>query len=153
MASFKDGAGVEWRVSVTVGSLGKVKADADVDLGSLFKTEKAAADLLFTDPGALVRVLWVLCEDQATKAGVTPEKFAFLFDGPTLEGAAEALIGAMIDFFPRSRVAQAMKAGLARGLTAMDEKLTAAVEVEMDRLISNNFAGNSPAPSASIPTA
>jgi hypothetical protein len=144
VATFKDSSGRDWSLSISVGSIDEVKAEAGVDLHRIRTDEKFAGELMFLDPGALVRILWVLCKDQAAERAIQPEKFAYLFDGPTQEAATEALLYGLAGFTPRSKVSQAIRAGLKESLEKMDELMVAKV----NQLISSNGAGNSPEQSA-----
>lgn len=141
MATFKDNAGHEWRVKLTVGTLGDLKRDAGIDLSAAMREPKGLADLLFTDPSTLVAGLWVLCRDQAEKAGVSADEYPRRFDGETLETATEALLDETAGFFPRSQVAKAIRANLRTTLERIDRAA-----------ISSLTALNSPGGSASIPT-
>ena len=111
---FTDVHGRAWTLTLTVGSLLDVRRETGVDLAGALKSEAALSDLIFGDPATLVGLLYVLCESQAKTAGVTPEAFGYGFDGATVEAATEALIAAVADFFPRSRIGQAIR----RNLTA-----------------------------------
>lgn len=111
-------SGIEFSIRITVGMLHKVQDETDVDLAKALGSESTLAELLFTDPSRFVSVLYVL-----TGANEEPEDFACLFDGPALESAAEALLGALADFFPRSRVGAAMKQNLQTAMTRLDDAL------------------------------
>lgn len=137
MSRFTDGNGREWALRLTVGALSDVKSDTGFDLGTAIKSEQGLADLLFSDPAQLVSILWVLCEPVATARGVTPEDFARLFDGVTLGSAGEALLMAIADFFPRSRVGAAIKSNLQATLDRLDN-----LTIERINSISSSGPGN-----------
>jgi hypothetical protein len=61
-----------------------------------------------------------------------------------------ALAEAVIDFFPRQRIAQAMRGNLRRALERMDREVAAKIDAGQSPT-SNGAAGNSPASSASTP--
>lgn len=149
MSSFKDNTGREWKLRLTVGVVTDVKRETGVDLGKVTQADTAWITFLFGDPGRLVAVLWVLCEKQATAVGVTPEDFGHLFDGTTLEAAGEAFAGAIADFFPRSRIAKAIRESLGKILAATDEKAVA----ELTAMTSTycNSASRSQESAGSIP--
>lgn len=149
MSSFRDQSGREWKLRLTVGAVTDVKREAGVDLGKVTLSDTAWIQFLFGDPARLVSVLWVLCEKQAQAEGVSPEQFGHLFDGATLEAAGEAFAGAIADFFPRSRIAKAIRESLGKILAATDEKAIA----ELNAMTTTycNSAGNSPGSSGSIP--
>lgn len=139
MTRFKDCLGREWSLRITVGALGQVRREAGVDLGQAMRSDQALADLLFGDPATLVSVLWVLVSDQALGLEVSPDSFAHGFDGPALERATEALLAAVADFFPRSKVGQALRTSLGRTLERMDQAV-----IERLAQASSSSAGSSP---------
>lgn len=145
MATFVDSEGREWQVRLTVGALGDVREEAGVDLGAALRSEQGLAELVLGDPAALVKVLWVLVESQSLDKDVDPVRFAHGFDGATLERATEALLAAVADFFPRSRVGKALRENLSAALTRMDDAVLAKLQA------SSSSPGNSPAPAASTP--
>lgn len=141
MKRFKDRLGREWALDLTVGDLPAIKDALGVDLGQALRTGEGMAEFLFADPSALVRVLWVLAEQQATAKDVSPESFARGFDGPALERASDTLMGAVADFFPRSRIGRAIQENLPGMLREMED---AAISQ-----ISKASAGSSPGSPAS----
>lgn len=128
MASFVDCKGRSWQVRLTLGLLTEVREQAGVKLGEVLRTEQGLADFVFGDVEQLGRVLWCCCREQAEAAGVAPEEFTRGFDGPTLEAATEAVLGSVADFFPRSKIAAAIKTNLALVLARADERGVAALE-------------------------
>lgn len=151
MSKFADCLGREWSLNLTVGALADVRRSTDCDLGKALKDEGALVELLFSDPVRLVEVLWVLVRSQAEGATVLcgpdqgkppadAEGFARGFDGPTLERAAEALLDAVADFFPRSRVGRALRERMRQGLDRMDDAIIRQIQGQE----SNSSAGSSP---------
>ena len=134
MPSFVDAKNRSWQLSLTVGDLLKVRAATGVDLGAALKSETALGELLFGDPATLVATLFVLCESQAATQAVTPEEFGYGFDGPTLERATESLIGAVADFFPRSRIGKAIRQNLTRVLDTADAAAVTAITAHAAQL-------------------
>lgn len=100
MASFRDRAGREWQLTLSVAAMRAVKMQTGFDLARMFTPEAMTA--LADDPGLMVDVLWVLVAEQRPK-DMAEEDFAAVFDGDALEAAEEALTAAAIDFLPRSR--------------------------------------------------
>lgn len=127
MPTFTDKAGRGWAVDLTVGHLPRLR-ELGFELGKILAQPDKLGDLLVADPEKLVAAVWLLAEEQADKAGVTPEQFAAGFDGPALERAVEALIGAAVDFFPRSRVATAMRGRLTAALEQADREMIKAMQ-------------------------
>lgn len=97
--TFSDSFGREWSVKVVVDTIEKVR-EIDVDLGDVTgQTMKRLA----MDDVLLVRSMWLICEEQADKAGVTPRQFGESLFGDAIDDAYEALRGALDDFFPRRK--------------------------------------------------
>lgn len=123
MPGFEDRKGDRWVLEpITIGLARRLKAYG-ADLFRAGDDQQAFADLLFGDPDRLGRVLWLLCEPAAVAKGLDPDTFADRFDGPTLERATESLVDAVCDFFPRSRVAAAMKARTRDAFRRLDEAI------------------------------
>lgn len=144
--TFTDVKRDEWKVKLVVGSLADLRA-AGLDLKKAMTSAEALTEVLFGDPENLVKALWVLCETQALDKKVTPEEFAHRFDGPALEMATEALLAAVADFFPRTRVGQEMRASQQQLLAEMDKRMAKAVRNQTERALastSSPTAGASP---------
>jgi len=148
VAKFLDHTGHEWRVLLTYGSAKRVKDVTGVNLALAGQGAIEWVDTLFGDPGALVGVLWELCAEQAQRANVTPEQFGERFDGATLDGAGNALLEAVADFFPRSRIAQALREKLPQVIEKAEREAVA----KLDALTASNSASPPPVSLASIPT-
>ena len=113
MATFTDSSGKPWELRITIGLLDRLKA-VGLDLDAMTNDKSSPLGILMMERKVLGSVLWILVEKQATAAGVaTPEEFFAEFDGPTLEAAGEALLDAVLDFFPR-RVTAPIRASLPR---------------------------------------
>lgn len=145
--TFRDADGRDWTLRLTVGLLEEVKEGTGVDLTRVVTSPDGLGDVLFADPRTIVKVLWVIVAAQADKAGVTPESFGYSFDGEAVERATEALVGSVLDFFPRSRPARAMRERLPSILTRADDLMIEA----MGPSTSSPTAGDSPARSGSTP--
>jgi len=105
MPAFKDSSGREWLVRLSAPLINDVRKELDTDLVSL--SDPVFAKLL--DFALLVNVLWVLVRKQATAAGITDVQFGESLVGDSLDGASEALVDAVLDFFP-PRIRQTMRA-------------------------------------------
>ena len=127
MAKFVDMNGQEWALRLTVGSVADVKRETGVNLAIASK-DASWVEAVFGGDGKLAEVLWTLCAAQAKERGITPEQFAHLLDGQTLDRAGAALAEGVADFFPRSAVAQAMKRGLAATFAEADRRAVAEIE-------------------------
>ena len=58
---------------------------------------------LIDDPLLAVDVLQVLCKKQIDARTMTAKEFDLVFDGDGLEAARDALVRAVVDFFPKPR--------------------------------------------------
>lgn len=132
-----------WKLSLTMGSVNAVKRETGVNLALASKTADWV-DVLFGDPERIVSVLWVLCEPQAKEAGVDAESFGYGFDGPTLEAAGMALAAAIADFFPRSRIAQAIREGLPKVMDAADQRAVEAIQRNISTVYSSGTNSREP---------
>jgi hypothetical protein len=114
LKTFRDNAGRTWTVAVTVASIKRVRAMAGVDLYGLVDDGfKGLAELL-ADPIRLVDVLYVLCQAEAEKAGVTDEQFGEAMAGDSIDLATTAFLESFTEFFPAPKV----RAGIARLIEA-----------------------------------
>jgi len=99
MSQFKDSESREWHVKVVVDLVEKVR-EIGVDLVDITgQTMKRLAN----DDVLLVRVMWLICDQQADERHVTPAQFGAAMFGDALDAAYEALRGALDDFFPRRK--------------------------------------------------
>lgn len=144
---FKDPDGREWRIRLTVGLADRVKDETGVELGDESDSDWLA--LLFSRRRKCVEVMWCLCEKQAAADGITPEDFAHQFDGVTLRAAGRALAAAWADFFPGSRISQAIRTSLEAILEAGEARAVREMEAALSASLPS--ATNSPASSGSIP--
>ena len=149
--TFKDAAGREWRVRITAGMLGRARREASIDLAGLLTVEGALAAFMYSDPEKLGALLYLLVTDQANALGVTPEAFFDAFDGDTLEASIVAVIGAVADFSPRSKLAQQTRRSLPTLLERMDGLAVAAMAASLST--SSAPVGGSPVPPGSTPEA
>ena len=99
MTKFKDAAGHEWELSLSVGSLNALKG-VGYDFASL-EVGQRWAEALYCDPLAMARALWILCRVQVGAKNITEDAFMDGLDGAAIEAGGEALIGGMVNFFHR----------------------------------------------------
>lgn len=132
---FTDNAGRVWRMSITLADLKRVRELTGVKIGDLIDDNFRPLVELLSDLEKLVDVIYVLCEPEATKLGVTAEQFGRGLFGDAIEAAAQAFQRALANFFP-SRVRQMMSGLTEKGqaiqarLTAIGMKKIAAIDVE-----------------------
>lgn len=136
MPAFTDRKGQTWELVITFGHLEPLRG-LGLDLGKqLVETPEGLASLYTIDPKVLVAATYLLCAEEIEEREVLPEKWAYLFDGPTVEGAMVALAEAVIGFFLSPATAR---------------RLTEQIVRPRPDSTSSASAGSSPATSASTP--
>jgi hypothetical protein len=123
MASFKDSKGREWNLNLTVGMLKPLRENHKFDGRVMATSMEQLGTVLFSDPENLVGIVYTMCGDQPSKAGVTPEQFGEAMDGSALEAAGEAVVKAVAGFFPRSTVAKSLVERVETVFRDLDKKL------------------------------
>tara|TARA_B100000519_G_scaffold57573_2_gene48144 strand:- start:343 stop:834 length:492 start_codon:yes stop_codon:yes gene_type:complete len=101
MSKFTDTEGRVWNVQLTVHLAKQVKQRLDVDLLNEQIHETLAS--LTDDIVKGVDVLYVLCSEQAEKNNVTDEQFGQSLSGDVLFDGINAMVEALIDFFPNPK--------------------------------------------------
>jgi len=141
MATFADAAGREWVVDIDVAALRRVRKRLDLNLMDAIGGETLGR--LADDPVLLVDVLYVLCQEQAERDGISDEAFGRAMRGDALDAAAGAFLEALADFCP-SRKAALLRKLVAKGEEAQETILARAETMlasgEIDRML------NSPSP-------
>lgn len=124
---FKCKHGHEWNLELTVGAVEDVQRATGFDLdAAIADTSKLIR--LFTDtPRKFAEILWVLCEEQANARGVAPEAFGRALTREAIDGAADALLAAIVLFYPRASAGKALAEALPAVLAKMDRETSAAV--------------------------
>lgn len=134
---FKDSKEREWNVSLTVGTVEKVKEDTEIDLDLFLRDSDRLANLLYMDPKKLVQVMYSICESQIAEREMSPRDFASVFDRATLDKAGDAFIESIIDFYPRSSIGQTIKGRLPELLAKMDQKAREKTSQSIEKTLSN----------------
>lgn len=102
MGTFKDTAGREWTITLTIGALKRIRSVAGLDLMPLFggqdKQESEAVRTLLLDPMRMADVVYAALKPQLDEAGIDDEAFGELLAGPVLAAAAEAFLDAATVF-------------------------------------------------------
>lgn len=106
MKIFKDATGHDWTIQIHVGNIKKVKDLTGVDLLAIKDMEVFSQ---LADPIKLVDTLFVLCQNQAIREGISDEGFAERLVGDAIESATKALLDELLDFFPQKRSAPLKK--------------------------------------------
>jgi hypothetical protein len=102
MKTFKTTDGTAWQVVVNVGTIKRVQDDTGLRLTDLFASaEKIGA--FFADDVKFCEVLFSTIRPQAEAAGKTLDDFLAGIDGTVIEGAVEALLAEVADFFQEPR--------------------------------------------------
>ena len=166
MRSFKDLNGREWVLELNVDALDRVREATGTNLLSLFENECALVGQVLDDPVFLAKVIWPLIETRAAELSVDQTTFRRALAADACEEAADALIGAVLDFFPSRRRAvltkmvetlrtvvttQMDRAAVALSDPLLSEKITAAMAADhsaLDPTAGTDSAGTSPALSA-----
>jgi hypothetical protein len=117
VAKFTDAAGREWKLNITAGDLAPlldVGFDIDMVAGAYVFEDEAFHDqvmrMAIGSPKKRAEALWVLCEKQAEKEGVSKDAFLCAFDGSTNKTATRALFEAIANFSPDGLFSQAIQA-------------------------------------------
>ena len=110
MKTFTDNTGRTWTLSVTVGTIKRVRALCGVDLANIITMEsgknaerRTAGTFCVPIPFLLVDVLFAVCKPEADAKGITDEEFGRAMAGDAIELAATALLDEIIDFFPGAK--------------------------------------------------
>jgi len=111
--TFTDLTGCTWRLELTRGMIAAVKTESGVDLEDLVRTPRSIRRA-FRDGRDMLQqlagILFIVCEEQITAEGLSPEAFARLIFPPTFEKAVDALFVAVARFFPYSEFGRAHRA-------------------------------------------
>ena len=92
---FKDTAGRQYKIKVTIPRLRLVRDELDIDLG-----RQDTFIALSINPIDLVNVLYLLVREQVDEHKLTDVEFGEALDGDTLEAAWAAFSEAYLDFCP-----------------------------------------------------
>lgn len=129
--TFRDAMGRKWECALTVASLDDVKKHAGFELDALIKNPEAFADMIVGDPRKLVAVLFGVCQAQCAERKVDASDFGRGFNRSTLEQAVEALLFAVVDFFPRRSVGRVLTEHLPQLLANLDKQMSEATRTQL----------------------
>jgi hypothetical protein len=104
MQIFTDINGQKWTVNVTVATVKRVKARLDIDMLDIDSFLKLSQDIM-----TLCDILYVICESEAEKQGITDVQFAERLGGPVLWDAKNAVREAYLAFFPDPNAAAKLR--------------------------------------------
>lgn len=133
MRSFKDRAGREWKVDITVLTVERVKTACNVDMPGLVLERMGGLDALLADH---LKVSEVIFECGRPFAGdATLEDLRAQWDGSTADAAIEAWLEELIGFFPDAR----KRGALRKALTGLREMGTQVMEMGAAELAPENI--------------
>lgn len=135
MKIFKDVNGKEWTISITVGTIKRVKDLLNVNLIDAVSTD--LIDRMKSDPVFLCDILYAICKPQADKDGVSDIDFGEGLAGDAIASATDALIGDLVDFFPSSQRMILQKA-LAK-IENAEKKLTETMNQKIDAMMDDEI--------------
>lgn len=168
MKTFKDSTGRSWEITLTVGSVKRVRALLDVDLLAIEEGDPPLLTRLATDVILLCDVIFVLVKPQADKLDVDDVEFGESLGGEVIADAQDAFYEELV-LFSQSRhrmdLVKAIKSqrelievGRTRVESAIEkvgEKAKRGLIADIDAAIEGilgESSTNSQAQSASIPT-
>lgn len=135
-----------WDVELTVGVIEDIKSKADFDLDIITNDPEKLGMALLTNPRKLVEIAYVICEEQIKFRQIDAADFGRLFNRAAIDGFGNALIEAIVDFYPRSSAGRAIREALPGMLQKMDDKIYTDTKKRLsDQLLKS--AMNSPASS------
>jgi hypothetical protein len=118
----------EWTIRLSAGDLARIREECGIPLGKLLTHPELVADIMLCDVETASHLFWVCCERQANEQGVSKLDFLNAIEGPQIEKGTEAVLRSVIDFFPRSRIAEKAKERLTQFLEKMDQAWIEATE-------------------------
>ena len=130
MKAFKDRDGREWKLSLNVTSVKRVRDLLKIDL---LRIDEAMLETLATDEVALVNVVYALVKPEADgrSPGVSDEDFGRAMAGDAIDEAWKALLEELADFFRNPRKRELVRKALAK-LSELEEKIIAHGERMID---------------------
>jgi hypothetical protein len=127
MKQINDSKGRAWNISVNVGTLGRVRDLAGVNLAEeIGEGRTDIVDKLATDALLFGRVLFGLVASQAEERDVDEMSFAEGLTGGVLELATQAFLEELVDFFPERR-RRVLRAALAKR-EKMEDRIVSTIE-------------------------
>lgn len=146
MKQFTDKHGADWEISITAGSIKRVRGLIGVDL---YKPGEGEPPLLVRlhEPALFCDVLYAVCQPEAKRRGVTSEQFGEGLAGDTILEARKAFFDEYQDFF-LGLGAPVEAASLARVREFFDRVIATGAEAVAALLTPNDSSTASQASSA-----
>ena len=101
MKTFTDNAGQTWTIAINVDCIKRVKSLLDVNL--LDVIEGKLLERFVSDPVLLCDVIFAICKPEAETRNVSDEEFGRAMAGDAIDGATNALLEELVDFFPSGK--------------------------------------------------
>ena len=160
MRTFKDSAGREWQIVITIGEALRVRGLIEVDLLKPHLPrdgqDVALVDEIEIGPELFAKIVYALVRSQAdADPKVDESAFMALMDGATIAGAREAFRGELTDFFqsqPQIVALLKKQVELGQAVAAEIDKMTAADAIAATKMSGNSSttsqesSGSTPAP-------
>ena len=129
MQTFTDIHGRKWTVSITVGTVKRVKTMLNIDMiGDIEGFLKQIQDIM-----TRCDVLYVVCKEEADKLGITDEQFACCLAGSALRDAYNALIEAYMAFIPDPEAAAKLRV-VQEKYDVVGDKILALIDKKMPQI-------------------
>ena len=128
MASYTDANQISWRVEIDGFIMRRIKQEVGFDICDLVGKEASLSTLLM-DVSKTIDVLWICCEEQAVTLKIDEIGFAKGLRGDALGNATDALLDAVVDFFPTMEQRTAAKTVLQTARKAGQNLLQQATKV------------------------
>ena len=103
MKTFKDSKNVSWDISITVGTIKRIKDITGIDVFEESAKQKNIFITVSEDPILLCNILYAICKPQADERKITDEQFGESMGGDAIEHATNCFIEELIDFFPSAK--------------------------------------------------
>ena len=148
--SFRDKAGAEWVIELTIGTVERIRKAGRFNLYEPAEPmepgqKPSLSDVIFSDYATFWELLWAIVEPQAATKAVTAEQFGEMMAAKCLVDAQSAFLREWQDFFHQLRrsencaVLQKLEKYKAAAATAMEAKLVdpriAAMDAEVEKTI------------------
>ncbi len=143
MASFSDTAGDQWQVRVTLGAVQRCRDIASIDLLTVVGGDAFAE--FVADPVKAATALFAVVKPEADRRGIALDAFLDRLSGDAIQAARDALMDAIVDFFPSPAERRARRNLLVEVRRVMDAEM-AKLEAETtpERLRSLLESGEEP---------
>ena len=154
MPRFSDSSGREWPVTITIGTVRRVKADLSVNLADIHEGDPPLMNRIATDPTFFCDVLLSILRPEIEKAGLPEDEFWNRLGGDVVKRAYDAFWAELRDFFhglgrPEAAKAIEKQTRMIEAAIRMAEAKVDAIDVETALAeVSGNSSTKSPDTSA-----